>query len=71
MTKADTAGKLASLFVKLLAKYPAAIEKKEDPMKEMYERIQRESQEAGEDNDGTKVTEEAEEDVPSDEHIEL
>ena len=69
-TKADSASKLAGLLVKLLLKYPAAIVKKEDPMAEMYERIQRETQEMH--KKGEIVVEDREEvDNDSDEHVEL
>jgi len=37
--KADTPGKLAGLFIKLLLKYPEAITIKEDPMKAMFDKI--------------------------------
>lgn len=69
-TKADSASKLASLFIKLLTKYPGAIDKKEDPMKDMYERIQRETQEMNE--KGEIIVEDREEETEeSDEHVEL
>jgi hypothetical protein len=43
IAKADSPSKLAGLFVKLLRKYPAAIQHKEDPMQAMYDKIRMES----------------------------
>lgn len=66
--KADTPSKMAGLLIKLLLKYPAAIQKVEDPMKKMYDKIRTESSTEG----GTKVEEQTdEEEIPSEDHIEL
>lgn len=62
--KADTSLKMAGLFIKLLLKYPDAIEKKQDPMQEMFDKIKNDKPEA----DADSTTNEPEE--PS-EHIEL
>lgn len=62
--KADSKGKLASLFRKLLAKYPAAIEKTEDAQQAMYRNIFKDAQKRNGDADGATIKvleEEAEE----------
>jgi hypothetical protein len=46
IAKADSPSKLAGLFIKLLRKYPEAIQQKEDPMKAMYDKIRLETEEA-------------------------
>jgi hypothetical protein len=63
--KADTSSKLAGLFIKLLLKYPTAIEIKEDPMKAMFDKINVEDKTAE-----SKESVEAEDDV-DEEKIEL
>jgi len=60
--KANTPGKLAGLFTKLLLKYPEAITIKEDPMKAMFDKIKLE--------DTTGESKEAE-DTGDEEKIEL
>eukprot|EP00977_Amphora_coffeiformis_P025438 scaffold19791_cov142-Amphora_coffeaeformis.AAC.2 len=68
--KADTPSKMAGLFLKLLRKYPEAIQKVEDPMKKMYDKIRMETKEK-EGDDTTVVVEETEEGASEGEHIEL
>lgn len=55
--KADSKSKLASLFRKLLAKYPSAIEKIEDPQQAMYRKMMEDAQKKSE-NDAEEATEE-------------
>jgi len=72
--KADTTKKMANLLMKLLQKYPEAIQKIEDPMKKMYDKIRMNSDTETNDHT-TSVTEEMKEDdsdfVSEEDHIEL
>jgi hypothetical protein len=45
--KADSTTKMAGLFKKLLAKYPDAIQKIEDPQQAMYQKMMDEAKEKG------------------------
>ena len=71
IAKADTPSKLAALFIKLLAKYPDAITKKEDPMQSMYDKIRKEAEEKDGDTIVSEEGEEESEEDASDEKIEL
>ena len=55
--KADTKGKMAALFRKLLVKYPTAIEKVEDPQQAMYKKMMEDAEKAQQ-RDETSETEE-------------
>jgi hypothetical protein len=56
--KADSTSKLVGLFKKLLQKYPAAIEHKEDPKQKMYEDMFKKAGGGGGSPEGTKEKEE-------------
>lgn len=63
--KADTTGKMAGLFKKLLAKYPGAIAQIEDPQQAMYQNIMNDANKAPPKKPEEKVeeTEEIEDDA--------
>ena len=62
--KADSKGKLASLFRKLLAKYPTAIETIEDPQQAMYRKMMEDAKKKSDD-----AEEATEEDVEEEEEV--
>lgn len=65
--KADTPGKVAGLFTKLLLKYPEAITIKDDPMKAMFDKINVEK----DDDKATETSETVHGDDNEEEKIEL
>lgn len=68
--KADSPSKMAGLFTKLLAKYPEAIVIKDDPMKEMFDKVKMDRATGSDSDDDDK--EESDEEVMTDEEkIEL